>query len=651
MRVTNNMMVNLLNYNLSKNLGRMSEDQKHLASGRRIHKASDDPIGASKVLKYRTDISEFNQYETNVRDALNWLEVSESAVADTGEALQRARELAVQAANGTNAVEDLQKISDEIKNLKEHLISNGNFSFAGKYVFSGYQTDRPLFKADGTYNVDITDGDYKVPPRMKLLIGTGETLQTSTSGIDLFGVVTTPNAFSTMFTDTAGDQLASNKSAIKGQFSLTTAYSGDTLDVTIGGVTYDVNEVAFDGTTAIPLDRDVVIDRFRQALAGGVGPGKLLDVANVYFDNHDNLVIENKAPGIVAMSTSATNFKPAGIYTGDIAKKSILKGPFALSGPTADYSVQNLDVVVGGSTYVVDETTLNGQAFTVTKDMVVKQFREALVGGVGPAKLSEVADIYFDNNDELVIKEKAYGANPISIVGAPIPGYTTSLQLGQGTTEASVDFNQFTFNDAFVAANEAEIKATPLYITYNGTRRPVYLDPAAIITTTAQYQTTLQNALDKSFGAGKVSATLGGVAPAQYFNFATVGTVNGKQPEIRVEAIKSKQSAIIEDFNRFEAALNNKDLVEIQAFLSRVDGHLNRVLSVRADIGAKVNRMELVMNRITSNQVSFAGMLSDVEDVDMAETIMNLKNAENVYRSSLSTGGRIIQPTLMDFLR
>jgi flagellar hook-associated protein 3 FlgL len=43
--------------------------------------------------------------------------------------------------------------------------------------------------------------------------------------------------------------------------------------------------------------------------------------------------------------------------------------------------------------------------------------------------------------------------------------------------------------------------------------------------------------------------------------------------------------------------------------------------------------------------------MSENEDVDMAETIMNLQNEENVYRASLSGGARIIQPSLVDFLK
>ena len=49
--------------------------------------------------------------------------------------------------------------------------------------------------------------------------------------------------------------------------------------------------------------------------------------------------------------------------------------------------------------------------------------------------------------------------------------------------------------------------------------------------------------------------------------------------------------------------------------------------------------------------VNFTKLMSDNEDADMAETIMNLKNEENVYKASMAGGARIIQPSLIDFLR
>lgn len=85
--------------------------------------------------------------------------------------------------------------------------------------------------------------------------------------------------------------------------------------------------------------------------------------------------------------------------------------------------------------------------------------------------------------------------------------------------------------------------------------------------------------------------------------------------------------------------------------LGALDNKMDDVLTCEAMVGAKINRLELQEARLESNQISLTGLLSSNEDADMAEVIMNLKIQENVYQASLSAGARIIQPSLVDFLR
>lgn len=85
--------------------------------------------------------------------------------------------------------------------------------------------------------------------------------------------------------------------------------------------------------------------------------------------------------------------------------------------------------------------------------------------------------------------------------------------------------------------------------------------------------------------------------------------------------------------------------------LGKLDDVLNQMLGVRADIGARINRTELVINRADELNVNMTDLLSKVEDADLAQVMMKLKVQENVYQASLQVGARIITPTLMDFLR
>lgn len=153
MRITNNMMMwNLMN-NVNRNMSALAKFDHQLATGKKFQLPSDDPVGVSKSLKYHTDISKVEQYKKNLDDGQSWLDATEEAVKQVNGIIKRTHELTIQGKNDTNSPEDLKKISAEIKQLKEQLISTANSSFAGKYIFSGYKTDTKLLDNNGYYKL------------------------------------------------------------------------------------------------------------------------------------------------------------------------------------------------------------------------------------------------------------------------------------------------------------------------------------------------------------------------------------------------------------------------------------------------------------------------------------------------------------------
>jgi flagellar hook-associated protein 3 FlgL len=86
-------------------------------------------------------------------------------------------------------------------------------------------------------------------------------------------------------------------------------------------------------------------------------------------------------------------------------------------------------------------------------------------------------------------------------------------------------------------------------------------------------------------------------------------------------------------------------------YLTRLDKQMDNLLQERSELGARMNRMELSLSRIDGLEISTTRLLSKEEDVDISKVIVDLKAQENVQRSALSVGARIIQPSLLDFLR
>ena len=85
--------------------------------------------------------------------------------------------------------------------------------------------------------------------------------------------------------------------------------------------------------------------------------------------------------------------------------------------------------------------------------------------------------------------------------------------------------------------------------------------------------------------------------------------------------------------------------------LDNIDAGMERLLTVAAQNGARQNRVEAVENRLLDTNLQLKTMLSKVEDIDYAEAIIKLTSEESVYQASLAASSKIIQPSLMDFLR
>ncbi|HQA48175.1 MAG TPA: flagellar hook-associated protein FlgL [Bacillota bacterium] len=154
MRVTNNMLISNMMRNLNSSLKRMQRVHNQMSSGKRFSMPSEDPVGVARSLKLRADINENRQFKKNAEDALSWLETTETALMQIKEVLQRARELAVQGANGVLSPEDSQKIAEEVVQLRDQLVSLGNSTYAGKHIFAGYKTNQaPVgLNPDGSLN-------------------------------------------------------------------------------------------------------------------------------------------------------------------------------------------------------------------------------------------------------------------------------------------------------------------------------------------------------------------------------------------------------------------------------------------------------------------------------------------------------------------
>jgi flagellar hook-associated protein 3 FlgL len=85
--------------------------------------------------------------------------------------------------------------------------------------------------------------------------------------------------------------------------------------------------------------------------------------------------------------------------------------------------------------------------------------------------------------------------------------------------------------------------------------------------------------------------------------------------------------------------------------LDRIQGNLNKVLEVRARNGANSNRLDAADGRLQQIEQATTEQLSDVEDADFAQTMIDLNSQSAAYQAALRSGATIVQSSLMDFLK
>lgn len=163
MRVTNSMLSNNFLYDLGNNLESMGVYQKQMASGTLINKASDDPLGASKVMQINNEMIKNKQYTTNINYTNQWLSVTDTSLGQINSSLQRINELLVSSGDASYGPEQLQSIKDEINTNVDQISQILNTSYDGKYVFGGNRgTNKPTVvtkDSNGNEQLNYADSD------------------------------------------------------------------------------------------------------------------------------------------------------------------------------------------------------------------------------------------------------------------------------------------------------------------------------------------------------------------------------------------------------------------------------------------------------------------------------------------------------------
>ncbi|MBU8934552.1 MAG: flagellar hook-associated protein FlgL [candidate division Zixibacteria bacterium] len=641
MRITNGMIADRVVFNMQRSISRYMNLQTRLSTGRILNKPSDDPIGVQRALVYRTELAKNEQYSKTVHQAQSWMGTYDMVLSDLKNLVSNAKEIAVAMANGNYDDVTRQGSAEEVSSILERLVQLGNSELEGRFVFSGHRTQQKALSVSANGVVyDGNDGliEYQIESSSRMginLVGSDVFLaQVSTLGedADLGAGVTDATLLSDLHNAAGIDQDVGTFTVIDENLGLSVNVDVSAM-VTVGDL--------FDPVTGVNA----------QLVAGGITNVELKLGAE-----GNNLLLDTLGNGTISTTTELDRINNGhGL--------DLLPGNFIVT----DGAAVNIQIDVSGATSIGDVITAFNTQMAAAGYATVTMSINA--GNTGLDITDSTGTLGFSVDDVSPERATALGLGIRGTIDPvlsgtdlePIPSIV--IEETTGTTASDLGIlgthtGDFSGNDLdprmLATTNIADLQNGNgmefgrLVIHQGETTRTIDLSSSALV--------TIQDVLDVLNNSGiditaSINSSSRGIQIVSNDTDASFiidcDTTDETAKQMQLWGSSDTMGSMI----LLHTALENNDQEGVGMLLANMDDSMQHLLNLRAGVGSKSIRLEGTLSRITDLELNFTSLLSDTEDADITELVTQLAVYENNYQAALMATARIVQPSLMDFLR
>lgn len=184
MRVSNQMMADSIKNNLFRQAEQLFRIQERIVSGKRINRASDDPIGIGEALNYRKTIASLEQYQDNISKAKLHIDTTEQVLDTVTRLLTEAKDIA-----SDPNVEMRDTFAEQVSTIRQQVLQMANSQINGSYIFAGDLSDTPPFDNAGVYAGDSGDKSFLIGDGIEIGLE-ADGSRVFQGGSDVFSVLT-----------------------------------------------------------------------------------------------------------------------------------------------------------------------------------------------------------------------------------------------------------------------------------------------------------------------------------------------------------------------------------------------------------------------------------------------------------------------------
>jgi flagellar hook-associated protein 3 FlgL len=266
-RITQQMSQQLVINDINQSLDQLATTQQQLSSGKKINQPSDDPYGTNLTLQLNGQLAQLNNYTSNISDGTAWAQTATSALSSIDSMVQRARELTVQAANGTSSTAQTQASAAEVNQLITAIKQAANSQYNGQYIFSGTSVQTAPYQTGSTDNYQGGSG------QINRTIGPGATVQINSdisavlgSGQTTAGQPAGDGKLLNTLRNIADDMQSGNTTALSGDLTgLDSGFNQLTqVEANVGAITDQLN-MASSRISALQLSDTQVLSNTQDA--------------------------------------------------------------------------------------------------------------------------------------------------------------------------------------------------------------------------------------------------------------------------------------------------------------------------------------------------------------------------------------------------
>jgi flagellar hook-associated protein 3 FlgL len=629
MRVSENMRAFNLLESVRRNQAGLFSLQNQLATGLRISRPSDDPVGAATADAADRQLEQLQQIQRNLLHANNALTEGESSMLDAVNAILDVQHVASEAVGDTIGPEERHSLAVVIDAALDQLVSIGNRRYLNAPLFSGHQGGSQPFELTG--DGVLYRGDE----------GRAFTIVDTDHSQDAF-TISGAEFFSTFSTAIHGIADLDPSLSIRTRMSELRGTTGQ--GVTLGRITVS------NGTEETTVD-----------LNGADTVGDVLDKLNAEMP--DGLVAALNERGITIGSLQGTpDVTIRDVGGGQTARDLGLRAEgLILAGAGVDLDPQitlrtSLDQLRGGlGLPTTDGLTIRNGSRSATLDFSAAQTVEDVLNIMNQADVGVWARIAADSRSIEVVNRISWSDLTIAENGGQFATLLGIRSLNAGTALAGLNDGR-----GVQTVAGADLRIT----TADGTTVEVDLDGA----------TTLGDVIDRLNAQGGGAITAGLIASG---NGLTITDNTSGAQTLRVE--RANLSPALDGLG-LDVPVTGNTLVGRDVNPVRVDNGLTALLELRDGLradetqtigqaGARLEnalrRMQDVQGRLASQARAMAErstgtedevtaarvLLSDVRDVDLTEAVVRFQQMQTALQANLTTSSRVMNLSLIDYLR